>query len=130
MGDELGKRERRKQLIQDIFEGADQDGSGLVTWDAFVPLCQDIRIQTYFQELGIEVQKDSLEGLFNLLDFDNDGSIHYEEFVLGVNQLHGTARSIEIARLKHDVKHVIRQLAGLEEFFFNGMTSMKSNASS
>merc|ERR1711920_339960 len=108
--EEVEHRKRRQKLVQDIFEEIDQDQSGLISWSEFIPLCEDVRIQTYFKELGIELHEDSMEGFFNLLDFNNNGEIHYEEFMLGVQQLHGTARSIEVARLKHDVKHILRHL--------------------
>jgi len=47
--------------------------------------------------------------------------------MLGVQQLHGTARSIEVARLKHDVKHILRHLLRLEDCLSSMWASRSSD---
>merc|ERR1712083_733046 len=69
-----------------------------------------MRVQTLLSKLGIEVDTMTVGSLFNLLDLDGDGEINETEFAIGLSQVHGSARSIDVAKLSFDLIKVQRQL--------------------
>lgn len=50
-----------------------------------------------------------------MLDFDNSGSIEIDSFAIGLQQLHGDAKSIDISRLRHEVVKTQKKLAKLTQ---------------
>merc|ERR1712039_453170 len=70
-------------------------------------------IQLYFRKLGVELESEHTRKFFDLLDFDSDGRLNLDEFVLGLSKLHGKARSIDVAHLLHDSNRISKQLNGL-----------------
>lgn len=75
----------------------------------------DMRVQVNFKKLGIEVEQGTAAGLFELLDLQGDGFVDLDEFALGVQMLHGSARSIDMARLRYIFGSLERQVSGLVE---------------
>jgi len=62
-----------------------------------------VKVETALKNCGIDLSKMTLRNVWEILDFDNSGDIEIEEFTLGLQQLHGDAKSIDIARLNHAV---------------------------
>merc|ERR1712151_253740 len=67
----------------------------------------------YFKKVGLDVESQNAHGLFQLLDFDGDGSVDLDEFVTCLQQIQGPAKSIDVVRVRHDVKKCVVMLKQL-----------------
>merc|ERR1711974_462715 len=74
----------------------------------------DWRVQASFSKMGIDVEAENADGLFSLLDFGGDGQLEIEEFAAALQQINGTARSIDVVKLKHDTKNLGRLIRSLQ----------------
>jgi len=99
--DEIEKRKQWIQQVRDLFESADEDGQGELSWEEFSEQLKDLRVQRCLDKLGIDVNATSHESIFQQFDFDGSGSIAISEFTTSLMRLHGTARSLDIAELRH-----------------------------
>merc|ERR1712232_171956 len=98
--DELIRREmsKRKQIINimmDLFEEADEDGSGHITWPEFEEFMSDERVQYYCASLEIDIHK--AREIFDLIDLDTSGEVSIDEFVQGFMEMKGAAKGVDIA---------------------------------
>merc|ERR1719393_145560 len=95
---------------------ADEDGSGELEWHEFEEYVRNVTVQVNLRKLGIEVSDlDHALGVFRLLDFDESGRVKCDDFVNGIQQLHGYARSIDMAHVLHDTKHLNKQFESMME---------------
>merc|ERR1719188_1040280 len=81
----------------------------------FVEQVKDFRIQALFHRLGLEIEAEYLPGLFALLDFNSNGKVDIDEFAMGIQMLHGQAKSIDMARIRYNVSAVKQEVAELRE---------------
>jgi len=103
--EQLENRTQWFNEVRDIFEAADADGSGYLNGEEFTSqIRDDVRLQAQFRKIGVHVEAYSAAGLFQLLDFDGDGRLDLDEFCLALQQVHGNARSIDVAKLTHDTR--------------------------
>merc|ERR1711971_157349 len=84
-------------LVQELFDKVDSDGSGEVTWDEFRQYLKEPEMIMYFEAFDLDI--DEAEDLFQLLDLDESGSIGFEEFANGCFRLRGPAKSMDLAAL-------------------------------
>lgn len=89
-----------------------------LTLHQFKNFIKDKAIQAYLRKMGLNVDNHNAKHLFSLLDFDQNGSLHLTEFVEGCSEVVGTARQLDIARLKYDSKAMRKQLAQILEFLY------------
>eukprot|EP00746_Dinoflagellata_sp_MGD_P028418 gnl/MRDRNA2_/MRDRNA2_16714_c0_seq2.p1 gnl/MRDRNA2_/MRDRNA2_16714_c0~~gnl/MRDRNA2_/MRDRNA2_16714_c0_seq2.p1 ORF type:complete len:311 (+),score=66.01 gnl/MRDRNA2_/MRDRNA2_16714_c0_seq2:226-1158(+) len=97
----------RKKMIEDVkavFRKADEDGSGILSWEEFTKHLEDPCVQAYFRQLDIDIEGEGMHNLWTLLDFDGDGGIGVDEFVTGCQHLKGKASRLDFARLSHHQK--------------------------
>lgn len=107
-------RKRWLQEVKELFHRmADADTQKLHK-EGFMLAVEDLQVQAYFKKLGIDVEHEAAMGLFDLLDFREDGVVDLDEFSLGVQMLHGSARSIDMARVRYTLGRVSDQLAELK----------------
>merc|ERR1712019_201600 len=100
--------------MKKLFLAAEADNSGVLEWKEFESKVKEVRVQMLFRNMGLEVEDtEEAHNLFDLLDFDNDGKVDLDEFLFGIQRLHGTARSIDIARLMVESHAQQRTLAKL-----------------
>merc|ERR1711879_397982 len=71
---------------------------------------QDVKVQYHFRKLGLEVNPKDSRTLFNLLDMDRTGMLDFDKFAIGVEQLRGQVRSLDIARVRLDCKKLEKQV--------------------
>merc|ERR1712032_249873 len=119
--EELETRRTWFEEVKVLFEAADTDGSGQLNAEEFSAQLQDLRMQAWFRKIGVHVESHSAEGLFQLLDFDGDGVLDLDEFAIALQSVHGPARSIDLAGVKHDVRVIRRDvdhLIGICPTFF------------
>jgi len=110
--------ESRNQLVEDVrkvFIKADTDRSGDLNWQEFEKHIGDHHVQAYLRKLDLDVESSGARGMFKLLDFDGDGKVDIEEFVVGIARLKGLARSLDLARLSHNQRAQSDQLKRLEK---------------
>lgn len=111
--EELETRRQWFEEVKVLFEAADVDGSGCLNEEEFGNQLKDLRMQSWFRKLGIHVETYSAHGLFQLLDFDGDGALELDEFAIALQQVHGPARSIDVAKVTHDTRILRKDVADL-----------------
>eukprot|EP00929_Paragymnodinium_shiwhaense_P034652 TRINITY_DN1881_c0_g4_i1.p1 TRINITY_DN1881_c0_g4~~TRINITY_DN1881_c0_g4_i1.p1 ORF type:complete len:686 (+),score=100.50 TRINITY_DN1881_c0_g4_i1:20-2077(+) len=79
-------------------------GEGGLTFKAFESHMHVKSVREYFALLELDTSDAWM--LFKLLDDDGSGIINVEEFVDGCLRLKGTARSIDLAKLSMEFKHI------------------------
>eukprot|EP00930_Biecheleria_cincta_P085608 TRINITY_DN74995_c0_g1_i1.p1 TRINITY_DN74995_c0_g1~~TRINITY_DN74995_c0_g1_i1.p1 ORF type:complete len:590 (+),score=106.27 TRINITY_DN74995_c0_g1_i1:53-1822(+) len=101
--------EDKKRLYRDemlrVFEDADVDGSGDITYFELESQLGTKRFQHCLQMLGLH--EDNVLALFEILDEDKSGAINSDAFVDGCVKLTGTTKAIDFAvfRTRHE-EHV------------------------
>eukprot|EP00747_Dinoflagellata_sp_TGD_P165781 gnl/TRDRNA2_/TRDRNA2_187610_c0_seq1.p1 gnl/TRDRNA2_/TRDRNA2_187610_c0~~gnl/TRDRNA2_/TRDRNA2_187610_c0_seq1.p1 ORF type:complete len:578 (-),score=125.73 gnl/TRDRNA2_/TRDRNA2_187610_c0_seq1:134-1810(-) len=90
------ERDRLKVLshLRDIFEAADEDGSGTLTLKEVQKAIEKPEI--YNKLKMIEFPVEDPKGIFDLLDFDDSGEVTIEEFITGCVRIKGTAKSKDL----------------------------------
>merc|ERR1712032_910377 len=111
----MGERLRRD--LTTIFHEADRDHSGTLSGLEFKRLLEDVNIQRYLATMGLEVSE--AQGLFRLLDIDDQDDVTIDDFVWGSLRLKGHAKSIDLCTLLYEHrKHkqsVDKSLANIEK---------------
>merc|ERR1712110_90948 len=118
MGMVLETAESRKKWLDDVrelFKRVDEDGTGEVDQEEFELACNDVRAQAIFGRLGLDIDRECVGGLFELLDFDSNGVVDLDEFSLAIQMLHGNAKSIDLAKLRHENKVLCRQIIDIKD---------------
>merc|ERR1719506_3095907 len=114
--EQLESRDQWFEEVRQIFLAADADGSGQVNGEEFTQrLKEDTRLQAQFRKIGVQVEAYSASGLFKLLDFEGDGELDLDDFCLALQMVHGTARSIDVAKINHDCRALRRGLYDLSD---------------
>jgi len=108
--EEVEIKQEWANIVANLFNNADVDMSGEIDAEEFAAQADDLRVQAYFRRIGLEVNERNARGLFSLLDFDGDGMVTLDEFSSGLQQLHGTAKRMDVARIKHDVNKALRMM--------------------
>eukprot|EP00928_Gymnodinium_smaydae_P035988 TRINITY_DN25236_c0_g1_i1.p1 TRINITY_DN25236_c0_g1~~TRINITY_DN25236_c0_g1_i1.p1 ORF type:complete len:675 (-),score=133.85 TRINITY_DN25236_c0_g1_i1:13-2037(-) len=104
--EEITDRCKHIDSVQEVFFAADSDGSGELTWKEFETALGDPRIRAYFRFLKLDVEHFGPDKLFRLFDFDGDGNVDIDEFVMGCTKLRGHARSLDVAMMHHDLRKI------------------------
>lgn len=111
--EELNARKMWFEEVRQLFEYADADGTGEVEWHEFEEVCADLRVQMFFRKIGVDVESSGTHGLFQLLDFNGNGKVDVDEFVMGIQQLHGVARSLDMIKLQYMNKNLTKKVDDL-----------------
>merc|ERR1719218_125441 len=134
----MQQMELRRQWLEEVkelFEAADTNGSGQLDAVEFTKQLQDYRLQAWFRKIGVQVESYSAQGLFQLLDFDGDGKLDLDEFAMALQQVHGPARSIDVARVGRDARILRKDIKELHticlDFFektWHGLAGVRESA--
>eukprot|EP00747_Dinoflagellata_sp_TGD_P199423 gnl/TRDRNA2_/TRDRNA2_72659_c0_seq1.p1 gnl/TRDRNA2_/TRDRNA2_72659_c0~~gnl/TRDRNA2_/TRDRNA2_72659_c0_seq1.p1 ORF type:complete len:231 (-),score=50.51 gnl/TRDRNA2_/TRDRNA2_72659_c0_seq1:77-733(-) len=89
--------EQHVEYLIHLFGDADEDGSGLISKEEFVKCISDEKTQQALQALKIDVTY--ADTLFHIMDADQNGVIHLDEFVGICMKLKGEAKSVDIHTL-------------------------------
>lgn len=112
----LESMEKRKiwfEEVAELFRAADSDNSGRLDGEEFAAKMKDYRMQAWLQKIGVQVEAYSAEGLFALLDFDDDGWLDFNEFANALQSVHGYARSIDLAKVNKDTRQLRKDMKEL-----------------
>ncbi|CAE7769158.1 scn4aa [Symbiodinium pilosum] len=97
----LTERKRWIADIKDLFMRL-ATLNGHFTLDDFKEQIYNIKVQTLFRKLGINLDGINAEELWDILDADQSGCIDEEEFAKGLKFFQGPAQSIHVYRLMRE----------------------------
>lgn len=96
----------------DIFQKADTDKTGLISWEEFeTAVRRNPSVQHFFK--AIDIDHTEAESLFKLLDDSGDGQISAEEFLQGCMRVNGPAKSLDLLVLTREVQQLFEQQGAL-----------------
>lgn len=107
MIEEMENRTVWLQEVKEIFDTFDGDKDGVLDKEEFTDHLQDHKMRAWFRKIGVHVESYSAQGMFSLLDYDGDGKVDLDEFAMALHQVHGPARSIDVAKINRE-QHVLR----------------------
>jgi hypothetical protein len=102
-------RQKWVQKLQDLFRRLDVDKSGFLTIKEFECLLRDDRVQGYFSSM--ELDTSDAWALFKLLVNEDTHVVYTEDFVEGCLRLKGNAKGMDMAKLLHDNKFLLKKLS-------------------
>lgn len=105
-------RKNHMDSVKAVFKRADKDNSNTLDWQEFQEHCDNPIVQAYFRQLDLDIEANGAILMFEMLDFDGNGSIDIDEFIYGCQHLKGFARSLDLAKLDHDRRQTESQLLG------------------
>jgi hypothetical protein len=105
--------------MKGIFEEADFDGSGTISWKEFKEYLQKKEVRTYLAAQQLEAF--DAKQLFNILteglrerglriEDDEEEEIAIEDFVMGCQRLKGTAKSVDVVALLQESRSMSKKL--------------------
>jgi Ca2+-binding EF-hand superfamily protein len=103
------KKEKDEQLMYKLFHQIDHDGSGKISYTELKTVLEDYHIRATFATLGLDGQ--DAWTLFRLLDADRTDMIDVAEFINGCKRLSGVASTLDIAKLGHEIKWLVKKIA-------------------
>ena len=62
----------KEEFLQEVWTLFDDDGSGSI---------EHSELEAVFNNLGVKVTSEQLQGYIHIMDMDGDGSIDYDEFI-------------------------------------------------
>eukprot|EP00928_Gymnodinium_smaydae_P054548 TRINITY_DN3829_c0_g1_i4.p1 TRINITY_DN3829_c0_g1~~TRINITY_DN3829_c0_g1_i4.p1 ORF type:complete len:508 (-),score=78.70 TRINITY_DN3829_c0_g1_i4:322-1845(-) len=83
-----------------LWTEADSGGDGEITIDEWQQLLKDPGVKTWLASMELDARDARL--VFELLDESNDGTVSFDELVVGVSKLKGAARSIDLHALARE----------------------------
>merc|ERR1712139_292652 len=95
--------ERRNSLekIYEVFRIADADGNGELTKEEFINALGDPEVIKYLHQVEIDMR--GAEGLFDILDYDESGSLDTAEFIEGCMRARGDAKAKDVLAVQCDL---------------------------
>jgi voltage-gated sodium channel len=92
---QLEQRKKIMERLLSVFNEADYDRDGTISWDDFEAHIGDPKVQAFFSHL--ELGGADAGRLFRLLDRNGNGKVDAEEFVTGCLILRGGAKTMDVA---------------------------------
>lgn len=97
--------------MAELFSKISENNEGRLAREDFVHhLNHSDRIATCFHKLGINTETTNTDELWQLFDFGESGSIDQDEFAIGIKQFHGQARSIDLYKLRKEMREVAKSV--------------------
>mmetsp|Transcript_15995 Transcript_15995/g.41370 ORF Transcript_15995/g.41370 Transcript_15995/m.41370 type:complete len:761 (+) Transcript_15995:56-2338(+) len=103
--------------IIEVFSAADVDGDGTLTKEEFIESLTNPNVITLLHEVDVDIRQ--AESLFEILDYDESGSLDATEFIEGVMTARGEAQSKEILSVQCDLwkaeRRLISSISGFDD---------------
>jgi len=115
--------QRTADEIRSIFQAADKNGDGEMSYAELVEQLEDPRVRAYFS--GLQIDPDDTSILFTLLDTDGNNTVDVEEFIAGTMRLKGNAKSIDMMALMFDQTKFVMKFNKLCSFFEDQLREIK-----
>eukprot|EP00434_Breviolum_minutum_P010417 symbB.v1.2.009187.t1/scaffold581.1/size274127/1 len=129
----MAKHKAQVEALQIIFAEIDRDESDLVSIDELKAAMAEKKLASFMESLDISTQ--DVWSLFLIIDADESGTITLDEFVSGCMQLHGTAKSFQLAKMSYEnkvtrqeIKHLSVQVSQLVRHFQLDLTQRSSSS--
>mmetsp|Transcript_30482 Transcript_30482/g.70290 ORF Transcript_30482/g.70290 Transcript_30482/m.70290 type:complete len:618 (-) Transcript_30482:49-1902(-) len=110
---QMRKHDLQVQALRHIFKEIDHDKSNLVTLAELQEALSAKKLSSFLESMGISTQ--DVSTLFMIIDTDRSGWIDLDEFVSGCMQLHGPAKSLQLAQMSHENKVTRQVIRGLSK---------------
>jgi len=111
---ELLKAKAFTDDVTKIFEEADTDGSGTLSWEEFEAHLQDHRVTAYLQSLELDVSQ--ARALFVLLDLDESDEVPIDKFIDGCMRMRGDAKSIDVNMLLYENEKILAKFTHFSDY--------------
>merc|ERR1719379_478044 len=86
------------QKIYEVFRISDRDGDQLVSREEFLVALKDPEVMKNLHSVEIDMR--GAEGLFDILDYDDSGSLDVTEFIEGCMRARGDAKAKDVLALQ------------------------------
>jgi len=87
--------------IIEVFKATDADGDGEVTRDEFLMSLKNKLVMRSLHQIDVDVRQ--AENLFDILDYDDSGSLDASEFIEGMLMARGEAQAKEVLAVQCDL---------------------------
>merc|ERR1712032_968028 len=124
MQDEEEHRMSYMLTMKHVFEQADTDKSGTLSWEEFETHLKDKHMASYFAVLGLGIME--AKNLFRLLDLDNSNDVSIGEFLTGCFRLKGDAKQLDLATLMYENKRMIERMTRFMTYVVEEFEHLKS----
>merc|ERR1719329_953498 len=120
---------KHRSKMHALMAECDESGDGNLDRDEFRSVMRDPRVKTWLSAMELNVSDP--DALFNLLDNDPaaPGIITADELAGGVSRLKGTARSLDMAQLREEMKRVAEKIDFIVSTTSNAPRSQTESAS-
>jgi len=113
-------------MVNNVRDMLKQEGDQPMTWEMFSQHLEKPQMLEYFRNIDVDISE--ARGLFMLLDMNDSGTLDTEEFLNGCIRLRGVAKSLDLALLTRQVKHMyekmMEQTKALESQMMEQTTSL------
>mmetsp|Transcript_35405 Transcript_35405/g.81674 ORF Transcript_35405/g.81674 Transcript_35405/m.81674 type:complete len:157 (+) Transcript_35405:1409-1879(+) len=116
---QMSKHAAQVDALRTVFSEIDANQSKLINLSELQEAMKEEKMSSFMESMDISTK--DIWTLFMLIDADESGEISIEEFVSGCMQLEGPAKSIQLARVRHennlmrrDLGLVLEELANLK----------------
>merc|ERR1712087_677028 len=103
--DEIARKDSFMARMTEIFQEADTDCSGTVSWEELCEHLKTQEMQAYMSAMELDVAE--AKGLFRLLDTQEAQEVSIDEFVVGCFRLKGQAKGLDLATLMYENKKMM-----------------------
>jgi len=111
------RQDRERQVVfsqlQEIFQNADQDGSGTLSAEEVVVALNEPEV--YNKLKTIEFPVENPKKIFELLDYNDSGDLTTEEFIAGCLRMKGQAKSKDLLMAQVNVNMMNRHCQQFEQ---------------
>jgi len=97
--DNIQRKSEWIKRAKELFTILDTRRAGWLGYDEIDKLFTDERAQSFLQEFGIDIDFQSTQVLLNLFDSEGLGGVDQDQFAKKLHRLHGSARSLDLARI-------------------------------
>ncbi|CAE7835317.1 Scn10a [Symbiodinium necroappetens] len=119
----MAHKESHLEKIRILFSELGDERSDVITYAMLERKMMAPETQRYFESLGLEIW--DVWTFFKLLDHDQDGNVHLEQFLEGCLRLRGQASSVDVARLIHDQTWLISTQGSFQSFVETELRSLR-----
>lgn len=125
MDQAMAKVDEFKKEMKTLFNEADEDRTGCISWKELMDFLQDEQIKAYFMALDMDMS--SARKIFDLLPLTDKGEIQIEDLVECCVQFRGTAKNVDLFCMHHDL-HKLLSRHGLHSSSFEMPSHKKHKA--
>eukprot|EP00930_Biecheleria_cincta_P042540 TRINITY_DN29277_c0_g1_i1.p1 TRINITY_DN29277_c0_g1~~TRINITY_DN29277_c0_g1_i1.p1 ORF type:complete len:555 (-),score=74.20 TRINITY_DN29277_c0_g1_i1:96-1760(-) len=122
---QMAERHRYIDLLRNLFDDLDHTGNGRCSFREFEMHLSDSKIQALLESLDIEI-RDAM-AIFELFDNDGSGEIDLDEFITGCITLRGSAKAVQMEKLKNMSGDLEFRIKGLERNLRNWQRSLEKS---